>query len=529
MSAEQTRPFLEMRGIVKHFPGVLALKGVDLDVRLGEVHVLLGENGAGKSTLIKVLSGVYTPDSGEILFEGQAAHIRKPHDAQKLGVSTIYQEFNLAPDMTVAENIFLGREPMLSESLGLVDRKKLVRQTREILSTFDIRVAPQTIVRRLGVAQQQMVEIAKALSLNSRIIIMDEPTAVLTAHEIHTLFRMIRDFKARGIAIIYISHRLDEVKKIGDRATILRDGAKVGTVNVAETPVDQLIRMMVGRDLKDKFPKVSVAPGEEVLRVEHLSRKGVLHDISLSLRRGEILGVAGLVGSKRTEMARAVFGADRKDSGQVIVRGNPAEIKSPAHAISKRLALLPEDRKQHGVLRYMSVKHNITLSMVKRFLHGGLLSLGQEKKAAQESVSSLRIATPSLDRWVMYLSGGNQQKVVIAKWLGTDTDIFIFDEPTRGIDVGAKVEVYQLMGDLVKRGAAIMMISSELPEILGMSDRIIVMREGRIAGELTRQEATEEKILNYALGTALPENDPSNPAGLEVPPVGNPGAQGAGI
>ncbi len=525
MSAEEIRPFLEMRGIVKHFPGVLALKGVDLDVRPGEVHVLLGENGAGKSTLIKVLSGVYAPDAGEILFEGKPAHIRKPHDAQKLGVSTIYQEFNLAPDMTVAENIFLGREPMISEALGIVDRKKLVRQTREILSTFEIRVSPETIVRRLGIAQQQMVEIAKALSLNSRVIIMDEPTAVLTAHEIHTLFKMIHDFKARGISMIYISHRLDEVKKIGDRATILRDGAKVGTVNVAETPVDQLIRMMVGRDLKDKFPKIAIEPGEEVLRVENLNRKGVLHDINLSLRRGEILGIAGLVGSKRTEMARTVFGADKRDSGQVIIRGKRVEIKSPAHAISNRLALLPEDRKREGILRYMSVRHNITLSTVKRFLRGGLLRLGQEKKAAQGFVSSLRIATPGLDRWVMYLSGGNQQKVVIAKWLGTDADIFLFDEPTRGIDVGAKVEVYQLMGELVKRGAAIIMISSELPEILGMSDRIVVMREGRIAGELSRREATEEKILNYALGASLPET--SIPTTVEAGPAGEPGAQGA--
>ena len=502
MSVEEIRPFVEMRGIVKHFPGVLALKGVDLDARPGEVHVLLGENGAGKSTLIKVLSGVYPPDAGEIRFEGKPVHIRGPHDAQKLGVSTIYQEFNLVPEMNVAENIFLGREPLLNRRLGLVDRKKLMQQAREVLSAFDIQVAPETVVKRLGIAQQQMVEIAKALSLNARVIVMDEPTAVLTAHEIEHLFKMIQDFKQRGISIIYISHRLDEVKRIGDRATVLRDGAVVRTVLVATTPVDQLIRMMVGRDLKDKFPKLAVEPGEEVLRVEELRRKGVLHGVSFHLRRGEILGVAGLVGSRRTEMARAVFGVDKIDSGQVLVRGRRVEIKSPSQAIRARLALVPEDRKRQGILPTISVKHNITLSMIQRFARFGFLDLGSEEKAAQGYADSLRIATPNLDRWAMYLSGGNQQKAVIAKWLGVEADIFLFDEPTRGIDVGAKVEVYQLMGELVKRGAAILMISSELPEILGMSDRVIVMREGRIAGEFTRAEASQEKILSCALGGA---------------------------
>ena len=349
MSAEEIRPFVEMRGIVKHFPGVLALKGVDLDVRPAEVHVLLGENGAGKSTLIKVLSGVYPPDSGEILFEGKPAHIRSPHDAQKLGVSTIYQEFNLVPEMSVAENIFLGREPLLNRA-SASSTVETVRQAREVLSNFDIQVAPETIVKRLGMAQQQMVEIAKALSLNARVIVMDEPTAVLTAHEIDHLFKMIQDFKQRGISIIYISHRLEEVKRIGDRATVLRDGAVVGTVPVAATPVDEFIRMMVGRDLKDKFPKIKVEPGEEVLRVENLRRKGVLHGVSFHLRRGEILGVAGLVGSKRTEMARAIFGVDKIDGGEILVRGQRTNIKSPSQAIRARLALLPEDRKRQGIL-----------------------------------------------------------------------------------------------------------------------------------------------------------------------------------
>ena len=486
-----------MRGIEKRFPGVLALSGVDFDVRLGEVHVLLGENGAGKSTLIKVLSGVYPPDAGEILLGGRQVTIRNPHDAQLLGVSTIYQELNLVPEMTVAENIFLGREPM--RRFGIVDRKQLLRQTRDLLATLHLQIDPQAVVKRLGIAQQQMVEIAKALSFNSQLIIMDEPTAVLTTHEIERLFTAIAELKKRNVAIIYISHRLDEVKMLGDRATVLRDGARISTVPVANTTVDQLIRMMVGRDLKDKFPKIEIVPGAEVLRVENLSRNGILHDISFHLRRGEVLGIAGLVGAGRTELARAIFGADRLDSGRIILRGKPIDIKSPAHAIQQGIALVPEDRKRHGVLAHLSIKQNITLSALGNFTRNGIINLRQEHAHAKEYANSMRIASPDLERWVYYLSGGNQQKVVIAKWLSSQASIFLFDEPTRGIDVAAKVEVYQLMGELLKRGGAIVMISSELPEILGMSDRILVMRGGRICGEFTRAEATEENILDRAL------------------------------
>jgi ribose transport system ATP-binding protein len=508
MNVKQSQPFLQMRGIVKRFPGVLALSGVDFDIRLGEVHVLLGENGAGKSTLIKVLSGVYPPDAGEILFGGRPVTIRNPHDAQLLGVSTIYQELNLVPDMTVAENIFLGQEPM--GRFGTVDRKQLVRQTRDLLSSLHLQIDPQAVVKRLGIAQQQMVEIAKALSFNSQLIIMDEPTAVLTTHEIGRLFATIAELKQRNVAIIYISHRLDEVKMLGDRATVLRDGAWVGTVPVASTSVDQLVHMMVGRDLKDKFPKIAITPGEEILRVENLSRKRVLHDISFQLRRGEVLGIAGLVGAGRTELARAIFGADERDSGRIIVQGQTVDITSPAHAIRKGIALLPEDRKRHGVLAHLSVKHNITLSALSHFSRSGVINLQQEHAHAKEYAASMRIASPDLDRWVYYLSGGNQQKVVIAKWLSSQADIFLFDEPTRGIDVAAKVEVYQLMGELLKRGAGIVMISSELPEILGMSDRILVMRGGRICGEFTRAEATEKNILDRALRGAPEHSDVTN-------------------
>jgi ribose transport system ATP-binding protein len=493
-------PFLEMRAIVKEFPGVRALNAASLEVRSGEVHVLLGENGAGKSTLIKVLSGVYAPDGGEIRIDGNPVRLRSPHDAQALGITTIFQEFNLAPDLTVAANIFLGREPTRWGAAGVVDRRALVDQTRAVLGALDFQLAPDAIVRHLGVAEQQMVEIAKALSQRARLIVMDEPTATLSAREIERLFRTIRDLKSQGVGIIYISHRLDEVKALGDRATVLRDGAVVGTVAVAETTIDTLVRMMVGRDLKEKYPKIRVEPGEEALRVEHLTRNGVFHDVSFHVRRGEILGVAGLVGSKRTETVRAVFGADRHDSGRILVHGEPVAITKPADAIRHRLALVPEDRKAQGIVATMSVRENITLSALPQFSRWGILDIRREKARAKEFVSSLRIAAPNLERWVHYLSGGNQQKVVIAKWMTTEADVFLFDEPTRGIDVGAKVDVYQLMGELVRRGAAIVMIASELPDILGMSDRILVMHEGRVCGEFTSAEATEEKILECALG-----------------------------
>jgi ribose transport system ATP-binding protein len=504
------QPFLEMRGIVKRFPGVLALNAVSLDVHPGEVHVLLGENGAGKSTLIKILSGLYPPDSGEIRLDGRPVRIRNPHHAQVLGVSTVHQELNLAPDLSVADNVFMGREPMRGGPLGIVHRGKLAQQTRDLLASLDVRVRPDAVVGTLGVAQQQMVEIARALSFDAKLIVMDEPTAALTSHEIDHLFETIRELKRRGVAVIYISHRLDEVKTVGDRATVLRDGAWVATVPVAGTSNDELIHLMVGRDLKDKFPKIHVEPGEEALRVENLTRKGVLHAVSFHVRRGEILGIAGLVGSKRTETARVIFGADRRDSGRVLLHGTPVEIKTPAEAVRKRLALVPEDRKRHGILADMSVTENISLSALGRFSRRGFLDIGLERAHAREYVSSLRIATPSLEHRALHLSGGNQQKVVIAKWLSSQADVFLFDEPTRGIDVGAKVEVYQLMGDLVSRGAAIVMISSDLPEILGMSDRILVMREGHVCGEFARQEATEEQILDRALRGAIGSSSDSN-------------------
>ena len=492
-------PLLELRDISKRFPGVLALNGVTLDVRAGEVHALLGENGAGKSTLIKIIAGVYRADAGEIRIDGRPVAVRNPHDAQVLGISTIFQEFTLAPDMTVADNIFLGREPLRIRALSIVDRRELTRRTREVLASLDLQISPEAAIKHLGVAQQQMVEIAKAMSLDARLIIMDEPTATLTSHEIDRLFEAIDRLKRRGVAIVYVSHRLDEVKAIGDRATILRDGAYVGTVPVASTTIDEMIRLMVGRELKDKFPKVAIEPGDEVLRVEGLTRKGILHGVSLRVRRGEILGIAGLVGSKRTETARAIFGADPIDSGRIFLHGLPVKVRTPADAIANRIALVPEDRKRHGIFASLSVWENVVISALRHFSRNGALDLRRARQRAQAYVSSLRVATPDLDKRVLELSGGNQQKVVIAKWLNTNAELFLFDEPTRGIDVGGKIEVYRLMGELLSRGAAIVMISSELPEILGLSDRILVMRDGRICGEFDRADATEENILNCAL------------------------------
>ena len=492
-------PFLQLQEVTKRFPGVLALNRVSLEVRAGEVHALLGENGAGKSTLIKIIAGVYHADAGEIRIDGRPVSVRNPHDAQALGISTIFQEFTLAPDMTVAENIFLGREPLRIRALSIVDRRELIRRTREVLASLDLQIDPQAAIKHLGVAQQQMVEIAKALSLDARLIIMDEPTATLTSHEIDRLFEAIDRLKRRGVAIVYVSHRLDEVKAIGDRATILRDGAYVGTVPVPSTTIDEMIRLMVGRDLKDKFPKVAIEPGDEVLRVEELTRKGILHGVSLRVRRGEIVGIAGLVGSKRTETARAIFGADPIDSGRIFLHGLPVRVRTPADAIANRIALVPEDRKRHGIFASLSVWENVVISALRHFSRNGVLDLRRARQRAQAYVSSLRVATPGLDKRVLELSGGNQQKVVIAKWLNTNAELFLFDEPTRGIDVGGKIEVYRLMGELLSRGAAIVMISSELPEILGLSDRILVMREGRICGEFDRADATEENILNCAL------------------------------
>jgi ribose transport system ATP-binding protein len=507
MHLEKNNAILEMRGISKSFPGVHALDKVDLSVRRGEIHCLLGENGAGKSTLIKILAGAYQKDEGEIIINGKRVEHLNPHVSQQLGISVIYQELELVPNLTVAENILLGRTP---EGLpgGFVSWKKTFEAAQRILDDLGVDIDPRARVRSLGVAQQQMTEIAKALSRDAEVIVMDEPTSALTEQEIPQLFNAMRRLKAQNRSVIYISHRLQELAEIGDVATILRDGTLVGTVPIAGTPIDRIITMMVGRELREKFPKETVEIGGEIMRVEGLRRDSVLHDISFTLHRGEILGVAGLVGSGRTEMARAIFGADPINAGTIAIEGQPVRISSPTDAIRAGIGLLTEDRKQQGLILIQSVENNITLPSLIRFSPNTFIQRGEEDKAATDLVKSLGIKTPALSQAVKYLSGGNQQKVVVAKWVCGRSKILIFDEPTRGIDVGAKVEVYQLMNELVRQGVGIIMISSELPEVLGMSDRIIVMREGRISGEFKGSEATQESLLACAIHSQQQVCDP---------------------
>ena len=498
-SVDPVPPALRVAGISKSFPGMLALQDVDFEVRRGEVHILAGENGAGKSTLMKVITGVYPKDSGTVWLDGHEAHIDNPHQGLAMGISMIYQEFNLARHRSVAHNVFLGREP--TTRWGFIDHNRLYRETEAALRRLDLAVSPRTPVRKLGVAQQQMVEIAKALSADARIIIMDEPTAALTDHEIQELFRTIRELKVRGISVIYISHRLEEIFEIGDRLTVLRDGRRIGTVDVAHTTIPDIIRMMVGRELGEMFPKTAAAYGPEVLRVEHLTRRGFVTDVSFALRRGEILGFAGLVGSGRTELMNAIVGVDPVVSGRILVDGKPVSIHSPVDAIRAGIGYLTEDRKGNGLALALSVAENIALPNLDRLSRLGFIDFSQRQRTAREWVSRLQIKPPSTRRKAAFLSGGNQQKVVLAKWLCRDSDVLIFDEPTRGIDVGAKVEVYRLMNDLIHQGKAVIMISSYLPELIAMSDRILVMREGRLAGELTGPEVTQEHIMTLATGS----------------------------
>ena len=487
-----------MREIRKTFPGVLALDGVDFALRRGEVHILLGENGAGKSTLMKILSGAYQKTAGRVALEGREVEIRNPAHAQALGISTIYQEFNLVPHLSVAENIFLGREP--SRAFGFIDRRGLNRRVAEVLGGLGLNLDPRRPVKGLRVAEQQMVEVAKALSLDARVLIMDEPTAALTEHEIKELFAAIRGLKEKGVSVVYISHRMEELFEIGDRVTVLRDGRSAGTFDVRETDKFELIRLMVNRDLTELFPKEHAARGREVLRVEGLTTRGGLKDVSFALHQGEVLGVAGLLGAGRTELARAIFGLDKLEGGTVSIRGEAKRIGSPRAAINAGLGFLTEDRKAQGLVLPLSVKDNLCLPSVDKFTTLGFVDAKRERQAARRYVEELRIRTPGLEQKVVYLSGGNQQKVVLSKWLCSEAEIFIFDEPTRGVDVGAKAEIYQLMNRLAAAGVAVIMISSELPEILGMSDRILVMRGGRVACEFGAKEATQEKILECALG-----------------------------
>jgi ribose transport system ATP-binding protein len=491
---EIVSPLLEMRAISKRFPGVTALDGVDFELERGEVHVILGENGAGKSTLIKMLSGAYQPDEGEILFEGVPVRIPSAAVAQSLGISTIYQEFNLVPQLTVAENVFLGRQP---RRLGIVDRRRMREEARRLLERIKVRVDPDTRVSALGVAQRQMVEIAKALSLEARVLIMDEPTASLSGQEVQRLFEIVRGLEQEEVGVIFISHHLEEVTEIGDRVTVLRDGKLVGQVP-ATTDHSELVRMMVGRSIEDQFPRRPPEIGDVLLEVWDLSREGVLEDVSLRVRAGEVVGIAGIVGAGRTELARAIFGVDPVDSGEVWVEGRRMERFDPREAKNRGIGFITEDRQGQGIVPPLSVAENLVLASLEETTSVGLVNRREQRSRAQKMIEELNIRTPGPEQEVRYLSGGNQQKTVIGKWLLADSRVLIMDEPTRGIDVGAKVEIYELMNELTEQGAGILMISSDLPEVLGMSDRILVMAGGRITGELSGEEATQERVMTLA-------------------------------
>jgi ribose transport system ATP-binding protein len=488
-----------VKDVVKDFPGVRALDKVSFDLRRGEVHVLVGENGAGKSTLGKIIVGAFPPDEGKIFLDGREVHILTPMDGKELGINMMFQEFNLVPHLSVAENIFLGRQPTRKKmGMGFVDWETIYKEAGELLAMLGSNINPKALVRNLNVAEQQMVELAKALSLESRVIIMDEPTAALSSQEVDQLFKVIAQLSQKGIGIIYISHRLEELAKVGTRATVLRDGKYIGTVPVEETKTDKLIQMMVGRKILSKFPWEKREIGEEVLRVEKLNLEDAFQDVSFCLRRGEILGLAGLKGAGRASLVRAIFGAYPFDSGSIMVEGKRMQHKNPRDAIKRGLAFVTSDRRRDGLNLLFGVTKNITLASLSRFAKRGWLHLKGESKVAKEYQGMLDIKTPTLEREVMYLSGGNQQKVVLAKWLCSQAKVIIFHEPTRGIDVGVKYEVHKLMVDRAKDGVGIIMISSELPEIIGMSDRTLVMKGGKIVAEFARDEATQEDILRYA-------------------------------
>lgn len=491
-------PLLEMRGIAKSFPGVRALRGVDLSARAGEVLALVGENGAGKSTLIKVLAGAHRPDAGTIWIDGHQAHIRRPVDAQRLGVAVIYQEFNLVPALSARANLFLGQEP---SRIGFVRRQEELRRARDLFARLGVELDPEAPCRRLSVAQQQVVEIAKALARRARLLVLDEPSATLTTAEVERLFGILRELKAQGLALIYISHRLEEIFAIADRVTVLRDGSHVVTRPIGQVTRNRLIEWMVGRKLEQEFPKRLVCLGPERLVVQHLGRGRKVRDVSFSIRAGEVLGLTGLVGAGRTETARLLFGVDRPDAGRIELDGRPLRVRRPRDAIRAGIGFLPEDRKAQGLVLQLSARENFGLPNLARLARFSFVPRRRERAAFASYIDRLRLKLPHPEQRARHLSGGNQQKLVLAKWLERHCEVLIFDEPTRGIDVGAKLEVYQLINRLAAQGKAVLMISSELPEVIGMSDRILVMHEGRIVGEVRDvARATQEQILALAVG-----------------------------
>jgi ribose transport system ATP-binding protein len=492
----EKQPLLRMEHISKHFPGVQALADIDFEVYPGEILGFVGENGAGKSTLIKILSGIHLKDEGTIRLNDQVVNPQTPREAQSLGISTIHQELALVPYLTVAENIFLNREPR--RALGLVDFRHMNRQAEALLHDLGADIPGNKLIRELNVAAQQMVEIAKAVSYRASLILMDEPTSALSSKEVDALFALMRRLKERGVAVVFVSHRLDEIRQIADRVIVMRDGRRVGALPIGEATEEKIIRMMVGRDV-GLFPKETAEVGQPVLEVRHLSGLNGVNNVSLTVRRGEIVGLAGLIGAGRTELVRLICGVDSLMMGEVLIEGQPARIKSPADAVRYGIGWIPEDRKLHGLILGMDVQENTTMAIMQRISNVlGAVRQKEAKKISAHYVEVLSIVTPSLSQTVRNLSGGNQQKVVLAKWLSTKPRLLIMDEPTRGIDVGAKAEVHALMSRLAKEGIGILMISSEMPEIIGMSDRVVVMCQGRITGEFKRGQLNQEEIMTCA-------------------------------
>jgi len=507
-------PLLQLRGISKAFPGVRALDNITFDVYSGEVHALLGENGAGKSTLIKIISGVYRADSGTMTMDGQPADFADPGQAQARGIAAIYQELGLYPDLSVAENIFMGHMPR--GSFGALDWRAAQRKAREILDSLEVYdLDVNTKVRSLNVGNRQRVEIAKALSQNARILIMDEPTAALTESDVENLFKTVRLLRSRGVGIIYISHRLQEVFLLADRVTVLRDGHYIGTKPVSETSESNLISMMVGRTIDDLFPKLPTEIGKNILEVRNIVRKPQTKGVSLNVRAGEIVGLAGLVGSGRSEFAQVVFGILPADSGEILIDGKPVRIKSPEQAMKLGVAYVPEDRGTQGLVKQMKIRENVSLAILRSLVQGPFLNRRSEKSLADQMIDQLRIRAYSSEQVVNKLSGGNQQKVVVSKWLVSKPRLLIMDEPTRGVDVGAKAEIHRLISELAQQGLGILMISSELPEILGMSDRVLVMRGGKVVAEFNRNEASQEAVATAMMSD--PTHGMSEPKVMETP------------
>lgn len=491
---------LSMEGITKTFPGVRALKNVDFDLNRGDVHALVGENGAGKSTLMKILSGVHFADSGVIRLKGEVVEPTGTRSMIDAGVGVIYQELNLIPHLSLAENVFIGREPL--KKSGRIDWKKMHADFQELIKPFDIKLNPQAPVATIGPAYQQVVEIVKALSLNAEILVMDEPTAALTGHEVDRLFEVIKQLQQKGVSVIYISHRLEEIWRVCNRVTVLRDGERIISKPLEELTIEMIIRSMVGRELTEQYPKQKIDIDGEALRVEGLTKEGICENVSFAARKGEILGFSGLVGAGRTEIMQLIFGYRKKDKGRIFLKGKEVDIRSTQDAVRLGIALIPEERKEQGLVLGQTVLDNVVLPVLDRYSNLGWINYQKLTKLTEGIVKDIGVRTPSLQQTVRNLSGGNQQKVVLSKWFVRKADIYIFDEPTRGIDVGAKVEIYKLMQALAKEGAAVIMISSELPEVMNISDRILVVCRGRITGEYLHGEASEEDVMRSAFGVA---------------------------